>query len=180
VNRLRLALLVALLIAMVTAAHMSGMSSHFSRAELRAMIGHAGPWGLALFAAAFAAGAMIYVPGLLFVAVAVLAWGKLVGGCYAYVGAMTAATVSFALVRGVGGRPLAEVRNPRVRAILARLDERPVLIVAALRALFLAAPAINYALALSPLRARQYLIGTAIGLVPSVAVMSSLFGIVFD
>jgi uncharacterized membrane protein YdjX (TVP38/TMEM64 family) len=176
---IRLAVLAAILIALFVVGRATGLAS-FKSAELRALIERSGAWGVALFAALFAVGALLYVPGLLFVAAAVLAWGRLRGGLYAYAAALLAATLSFILVRAIGGRPLAEIRSPRIRAALARLERQPIFAVALLRAFFLAAPLINYTLALSTIGASEYLLGTALGLVPSVAVTSSFFGILFD
>jgi uncharacterized membrane protein YdjX (TVP38/TMEM64 family) len=175
----RLSVLAAILLALLAVAHLTGFSARFSRAGVRALVEQSGAWGVALFALLFAAGALLYVPGVLFVAVSVLMWGRLQGGLVSYAGALLAALLSFALVRFVGGRPFAEVRNPRVRAVLARLEERPVLGVALLRTFFMAAPLVNYALALSPVGAGSYLVGTAIGLVPSIAVTTAFFGIFF-
>jgi uncharacterized membrane protein YdjX (TVP38/TMEM64 family) len=178
-TRLRLALLAAILIGLFVAWRVSGLGAHFSSAELRALVERSGPWGIAIFAGLFVLGSLIYVPSLVFVAAAVLVWGRLRGGLYAYVAALIASSLSFAIIRLVGGSPLATVRNRRVRAVLARLERRPILVVAFLRALLLNAPAINYALALSPIGAGPYLLGTALGLVPSVAVTTSFFGILF-
>ena len=51
-----------------------------------------------------------------------------------------------------------------MRKILDRLDERPILTVVILRLIFVMSPPVNYALALSSLRFRDYLIGSLIGL----------------
>jgi uncharacterized membrane protein YdjX (TVP38/TMEM64 family) len=54
--------------------------------------------------------------------------------------------------------------------LLGRLDAHPVRVVALLRVVLIHSPQLNYALALSSLRYRDYLLGSALGLVLPVAV----------
>jgi uncharacterized membrane protein YdjX (TVP38/TMEM64 family) len=58
---------------------------------------------------------------------------------------------------------------------LARLDRRPLLAVLVLRTLFQTMPTLNYALALSGLRLRDYLLGTVLGLPLPIAVYCIFF-----
>ena len=108
-------------------------------------------------------------PGAVFVAAAAVAYGPSGGGVLAFAGAVAAVSVSFVVVRTIGGKPLAVVRSSRARQILSQLDRRPVRTVFLLRLLFWMAPPINYALALSGVRFRSYLIGTALGLPAPIA-----------
>ena len=73
-------------------------------------------------------------------------------------------TLSFYVVRLIGGQPLGDIKRPLARRILARLDEHPLQTVAILRFFFWMAPPLNYALAMSKVRYRHYLLGSAIGL----------------
>jgi uncharacterized membrane protein YdjX (TVP38/TMEM64 family) len=170
----RLCLLAAVLIALVVVRYTTAVGASLSTAHLRATVQHAGIAGVGVFMAAFAAGELLHVPGLVFVGAAVLAWGRLGGGALAYVGALVAISVAFAVVRGIGGQPLGELRQPRLRAILARLEERPIRTIALLRLILWLAPAITYALALSRVRYRDYAVGSAIGLVLPVAAAAAL------
>jgi uncharacterized membrane protein YdjX (TVP38/TMEM64 family) len=85
----------------------------------------------------------------------------------------------FVVVRAIGGQPLAAIKQPRVRALLDRLDRRPILTVALLRLIMWVAPALNYALALSSVRYRDFAIGSAIGLALPMALLAALFGVWF-
>ena len=58
-------------------------------------------------------------------------------------------------------------------------QERPVRSVALLRLVFWMFPPLNYALALSPVGLRDYVVGSALGLVLPLAVMAALFGSLF-
>jgi uncharacterized membrane protein YdjX (TVP38/TMEM64 family) len=82
-------------------------------------------------------------------------------------------------VRGVGGQALTAIERPLIKRILARLDRRPILVVAILRVIFFSAPWLNYSLALTQLRFRDHLIGTAIGITIPVILSSVLFDWLF-
>ena len=162
---LRLALLLALTAALFVVARATGLSDRVSVEQLRAWMLASGALGVVLFAAAFSAGLLLHLPGWMFVAAAVLAYGRLRGGFLSFVSAVIAVSVTFLFVRLVGGEPLAAVERPLFKRVLSRLDDRPLQTVIALRILFFMTSLVNYTLGLSRLRFRDYLLGSAIGLV---------------
>ena len=66
--------------------------------------------------------------------------------------------------RLVGGDALRQLKSKTAVRILGQLDARPIRSVVLLRVLFQTVPALNYALALSGIRFRQYFTGTLLGL----------------
>lgn len=164
----RVGLLVLGLVAATVAFRASGLHERLTLGGLREAVVAAGVWGRVLFVAAFCAGELLHVPGLLFVAAGVLLWGRVDGGLFAFGAALASLSVSFGVVRAAGGTALDGVKAGWVKRALARLEARPVLTVALLRAVLALAPPLNVALALAPLRFRDYLVGSAIGLVPPV------------
>jgi uncharacterized membrane protein YdjX (TVP38/TMEM64 family) len=174
---LRLGLLAAVALAFVVVRYQTPFGAELTTDNIRAHVQHAGALGLALFALAFAVGELLHVPGLVFVAAAVTAWGRAAGGVAAYVGALGSVSASFVVVRAIGGQPLAAVERAWMKRVLAALERRPVVVVALLRLVLFMAPAANYALALSPVRYRDYLIGSALGLALPIALAATLFGI---
>lgn len=137
--------------------------------SLRALITAAGPWGLVVFVALFAGGQLAQLPGVIFLVAARLAFGPALGFAAAYVGAVLGVALTFAVVRAVGGPPLDAVSFAPAKRWLGRLEAKPVQTVALLRAVLLLSPALNYALALTPVRPRAHLAGSALGLVVPVA-----------
>lgn len=164
----RVGLLLLGLVGLTIAFRASGLHERLTLSGLREAVVGAGLWGRLLFVVAFCLGELLHVPGLLFVAAGVLAWGRADGGLFAFAAALASLSVSFAVVRAAGGTVLDAVQRPWVRSALARLEARPILTVALLRAVLALAPPLNVALALSPIRFRDYLAGSAIGLVPPV------------
>ena len=176
---LRLGLLFAVAVALIVVRYTTSFGASLSTARIRDLVQHAGAAGVGLFIVAFAVGELLHVPGLVFVAAAVMAWGRVAGGALSYVAALVSVSFGFVVVRAIGGQPLAAITQPRVRALLDRLDRRPILTVALLRLIMWVAPALNYALALSSVRYRDFAIGSALGLALPMALLAALFGVWF-
>ncbi len=162
---IKLGLLAAVLLASLIVGRATGLTEQLTTENLRATLERAGAWGVALFVLAFVVGELIHIPGLVFVAAAVAGYGRVAGGSLSLVAAVISVAATFLIVRAVGGRALSEIRSPLVRRLLRPLDTHPIRTVVVLRTLLFLSPQLNYALALSSVRFRDYLAGSAIGLV---------------
>jgi uncharacterized membrane protein YdjX (TVP38/TMEM64 family) len=172
---LRLGLLVFMLILLYVIGRRSGLLAEFTVDRLHQKVDQAGTFGVLLFLAVFAFGLLIHGPGQLFIALGIVAYGKLIGFFVTLAGAIISVSVSFLIVRFVGGRALAGVERPFFRRILAKLDERPMSTVMALRCVFWTAPTLNYTLALTNIRFLDYFIGSAVGLLVPVLLFTALY-----
>lgn len=171
----RLLALLALVLALALVAQATGLRSQGTVALLQAQL-QAHLWGgLALFVLAFCAGNLIQMPGWIFLAAAVFVFGRLQGGVLTYVAACLSCLFTFATVRLVGGNVAAELKSPLARRLLAQLHRHPLRNVLLLRTVFQTLPALNYALALSGLRLRHYLLGTLLGLPLPIALYCVFF-----
>ena len=172
---LRIAVVVLVLLGLYIAGQTSGLLDDLDAEAVREKVRAAGPLGVLLFLAIFSGGLLVGLPGMAFLAASFLAYGTTFGFVVALVGSMVAITISFLLVRFTGGTALATVERPLIKRALAHLDRRPVGTVAVLRLIFWLAPPLNYALALTALRLRDYLVGSFLGLVPVVLGFALLF-----
>lgn len=172
--RARLALLGTIALVLFVAGRLCGLDGSTAPEALRSFLAGTGVLGFVAFVALFTLGLLAQLPGLLFITVAVLVYGREVGTVVAIAGAMVAVSVSFFVVRRFGGSALSEVHSPLVRRLLAQLETRPLRSVILLRAVFGVAPFLNYALALSSLGFRDYLIGSVIGMTPTIAVVAAI------
>ncbi|WP_082532430.1 TVP38/TMEM64 family protein [Pelomonas sp. Root1237] len=132
-------------------------------------------WGFAAFTAMFVLANLAHIPGAFFLAAAVLALGPAWGALTTYVAACIACTVTFVVVRALGADALRELDNRLARRLFAKLDAHPVRSVVLLRTVFHSVPALNYTLALSGVRLRDYVIGTLLGLPLPILVITTLF-----
>ena len=172
----RLLGVVAFLGILLTIFEFSGLRDHLDLTFLRQLINEHQAGGVIVFVLLFCLGNLIQIPGWVFLAAAVLTLGRLWGGTVTYIAAVLSCVFTFLTIRGLGGDAL-RLLNSRVAVrILRELDARPIGGVALLRILFQTAPALNYALAMSGINFRSYLIGTIAGLPIPIA----LYCIFFD
>jgi len=171
----RLVGLVVVMAVLFAIGHFTGLTDYLTRENLRALMESLGVWGVVLFVVLFAVGEFMHVPGIVFVLAALLAYGRVGGAVAAYLGALASVSFSFLLVRRVGGQALAHVKRARIAKVLAHLDRRPILTIAVMRMFLFLLPAVNYGLAMTRVRFRDYLAGSALGLVPPMVVIALAF-----
>lgn len=169
---MRLGALTLAIAASAAVAHYTGATAYLTREHIRELIAGLGPLGALAFVGLFVVGELAHVPGFVFIGAAILAYGRLAGGVLGYVGALAAVAVAFLVVRGIGGQALGVIRRPLVVKMLAHVDDRPVLAVAGLRSVLWMTPALTYALALTRVRFRDYMVGSALGLALPIGLMS--------
>lgn len=143
---------------------LSGLREHFSLQFLQQRFADNKLGGLLVFVALFSLGNLIQIPGWLFLAAAVLTLGRVWGGALTYVAASVSCALTFLSIRLVGGDALRQLNSRIAERLLAQLDAHPMRSMLFLRVLFQTVPALNYALALSGVRFREYMLATLFGL----------------
>lgn len=174
----RLLGVVAFVVLLLVTVQISGLRDHFNVAYVRDEFLAHKLNGLLIFVGLFCLGNLIQLPGILFLAAAVLSLGRMWGGIVTLLAAYVSCAITFGVFRWLGGGTLADVKSPVVRRVLHLLQNRPLLAVFVLRGLFQTAPALNVALALSPMGWRPYLLGTLLGLPLPVAAYCVFFDFV--
>ena len=126
--------------------------------SIRTQVEKAGFWGFILYIAIFAGGEFIHIPGMVFVVAGILAYGKMWGFSLAFIASVFSVCFSFLLVRAIGGTPLNQIERPFIKKILSGLAKHPIRVILVLRLFLWLWPALNYTLALTNVRFRDYLI----------------------
>jgi len=160
----RLLAVLLFLVLLLAIFELSGLRSHFNLAYLHQILVDNPITGLAVFILIFALGNLVQIPGWIFLAAAVLALGKTWGGMATYVAAIISCTATFFTIRLVGGDALRSLDGKLATRLLSQLDAHPIRNIVLLRMLFQTVPPLNYALAMSGIRFRDYLVGTLLGL----------------
>lgn len=168
---IRLTAVVGLVIGLWGIGHYTGIIQEINAEQIRSTVESAGAWGIVLFLMVFSAGVLMHVPGMVFVAGAAFAYGGLLGAGISLLGALIAVTVSFIFVRWVGGQQAHKLQWSFAQRILKYLDTYPILSVALLRVLLWLSPPLNYALALTRVRLRDYVLGSFLGLLGPVFIV---------
>jgi len=135
------------------------------------MLGAAhGAWALPVAVAAFALLAFIGVPQFVLIAAAVVAFGPWTGLAYSWIGTMVSAVIGFFLGRSFGARMLRDYAGEGIRKFMTLIGRNGFTASLIVR-LVPSAPfiVVNMAAGVTPMRFRDFLAGTAIGIVPKIA-----------
>ena len=172
---IRLIAVVLFLLLLYAVFELSGLRAHFNLEFLQQTIRQHQVSGLLVFVLGFTLGNLIQIPGWLFLAAAVLTLGQFWGGLATYIAAGVSCVITFFTIRFVGGDALEKLDNTVAVNLLARLHAHPIRNILLLRLLFQTLPALNYTLAMSGVRFRDYLVGTLLGLPIPIALYCVFF-----
>lgn len=169
---LRLTALVVLLVAAAVVASMVGLPDP---AQLRADIEAVGPLAPALFVLVYSLVTLAPLPKNVFAVAAGLMFGLVVGVAVVLVAAMIGALAAFGLGRLLGRDAVERITGTRVARVDDLLRRRGMLAVLGVRLVpVLPFTAINYAAGLTAVRLRDYVVGTALGMVPGTISFTAL------
>jgi uncharacterized membrane protein YdjX (TVP38/TMEM64 family) len=171
----RLFLVIAFLALLLLVFQVSGLRDHFNLAHLHQQFVDNAFTGMLIFIVLFAVGNLIQIPGWIFLASAVLALDRWWGGLATYLAAVVSCIFTFGVIRWLGGDALRQINNRYAVRILQTLGRRQVLGTFLLRMLMQTAPALNYALAMSGISFRSYMVGTLLGLPIPIALYCLFF-----
>ncbi|MEO8132803.1 MAG: VTT domain-containing protein, partial [Betaproteobacteria bacterium] len=133
------------------------------------------PLAPVIVAGAFVGGGLLMIPVTLMVAVTVLVFGPLTGGLYSLFGALMSGSLTYAIGRKLGRDTVRRLAGSRLNVLSQRLGHRGLLAVVIVRLLPVAPfSIINIVAGASHIGWRDFLLGSAIGLLPGI-VMASLF-----
>jgi len=140
------------------------LRDNFNLESIREVINKNKILGLIFFVLLFALGNFIQIPGMVFLAAAVITLGKINGGVVTYVAAVTSCVISFVIIRAIGGDVLRSLENKWANKIFHQLDQKPVRSIFILRLIFQTFPILTYGFALSRVKFKHHLIGTMLAL----------------
>jgi uncharacterized membrane protein YdjX (TVP38/TMEM64 family) len=129
-----------------------------------------GPWALPAAVGAFALLAFIGVPQFVLIAAAVVAFGAWTGLAYSWIGTMVSSLVGFYLGRFAGARALQTLSGESMQRFMDMVGRNGFLASLIVR-LVPSAPfiVVNMAAGVTPMRVFDFAAGTAIGILPKIA-----------
>jgi uncharacterized membrane protein YdjX (TVP38/TMEM64 family) len=127
-------------------------------------------WALPAAIGSFATLAVLGVPLFVLIAAAVVAFGPVAGFAYSWIGTLVSSVIGFLLGRRIGAQALRNVSGPGVARFMEMIGRNGFL---ASRIVRLAPSApfivVNMAAGVTPMPLTHFIAGTAIGLVPKIA-----------
>ena len=145
--------------------------------SLRDLVGEArglsaSPVAAIVVLAGYAIGGLVFAPLALLVVITAFLFGPVFAAVCAMAGALVNAAVTYGVGRLVGRQAVRRIAGHRLNRITRHLARKNILAVAALRVLPIASfPTVNAVAGASRLRARTFLLGTAVGVAPGIALM---------
>jgi uncharacterized membrane protein YdjX (TVP38/TMEM64 family) len=128
------------------------------------------PWRVPLVLIAFVLGSIVSFPILVMIGATVVALGPLLGFACAAVGALLAATATFQIGRLIGRKPLRRWLGHKAQVLERQLAGRGIVTVALIRKVPVAPfTIVNMLIGASGLPYREFIAGTAIGMLPGIA-----------
>lgn len=129
-----------------------------------------GVWALPVAVLAFAVLAFVGVPQFMLIAACVVAFGAWTGFAYSWIGTMASAMIGFYLGRFAGARTLATFQGEGLRQFM-DLVGRNGFFASLIVRLVPSAPfiVVNMAAGVTPMRNRDFAAGTALGIIPKIA-----------
>lgn len=140
------------------------LHSNFNLVYLRQIIEQNGVVGLLFFIVLFVIGNFIQIPGMVFLAAAVITLGKTAGGLVTYGAAVTSCVVIFLIIRAIGGDALRQLETKWANKVFHQLDNKPIRSTFILRTVFQTFTVLSYGFALSGIKFKHHFIGTLLAL----------------
>jgi uncharacterized membrane protein YdjX (TVP38/TMEM64 family) len=129
-----------------------------------------GPWALPVAVGAFSGLAFLGVPQFVLIAAAVVTFGPWHGLAYSWIGTLTSSAIGFWVGRMFGGRLLRDVGGEGLNRFMRLIGRNGFLASLIVRQVPMAPfIVVNMAAGVTPMRLRDFLGGTALGIIPKIA-----------
>ena len=160
----RLIILLAISLVLMAIGRYSSFSEYFTLGFLTELIVQAGGFGILVFVLAYVVGTLMNIPGVLFLLILFMVYEPTESILIGYVGTLVAMIVHFYFTRALAGEALSEIKQPFIKKQMQKLTARPIRTTVVLRLVLFVSPPVNYALALSSIKFRHFLLGSMIAM----------------
>jgi uncharacterized membrane protein YdjX (TVP38/TMEM64 family) len=141
--------------------------------QVRADIESAGIWGVIIFISIFVITALFNIPETGFIIMAFLIYDNIFfAASLNYVAGLLSAIATFYAGRLIGSGALSEIKSVRVKNLIASAENNPIKTLVIIRTIMIMNPIVGYALALTKISPRNYIIGNAVGIIVPVLYIS--------
>jgi uncharacterized membrane protein YdjX (TVP38/TMEM64 family) len=141
--------------------------------QVRADIESAGIWGVIIFITIFVITALFNIPETGFIIMAFLIYDNIFfAASLNYVAGLLSAIATFYAGRLIGSGALSEIKSVRVKKLIASAENNPIKTLVIIRTIMIMNPIVGYALALTKISPRNYIIGNAVGIIVPVLYIS--------
>jgi phospholipase D1/2 len=135
----------------------------------------ASPWAPLYVMAAYLAGGLVAFPVIVLIAATAAVFGPVLGFAYGLLGSIASAVLTYGVGAWLGRRPLQSFFGPRLNLIRDGISRSGILAIAAVRLVPIAPfTIVNMVAGACQIRMADYVVGTALGLLPGLLLMSTV------
>jgi uncharacterized membrane protein YdjX (TVP38/TMEM64 family) len=128
------------------------------------------PWRVPLVLIVFVLASVVSIPILALIGATVVTLGPALGFVCSAIGTMLAASATFGVGRLIGRKPLQRALGKKLEALEQRISKRGVIAIALIRKVPIAPfTFVNMGLGALGIRYRDFIVGTALGMMPGIA-----------
>ena len=172
--------LVCFFLAAIALVHFTPVSRYLTAQTLGGFLNRAGPWAPVLFILIYAIGVCILIPGTVLTGIGAAIFGPYLGFAYVWIGAMAGAVGAFLIGRTLGRDFAVSLIGERLKNYDEAIERNGFATVLYLRLVYFPFTAMNYGMGLTRVRLRDYVLGTALGIVVGTFVFTFFIGTLRD
>ncbi len=173
---IKAALLAAFIIAAITALRLTPLQGLLTASNLAVLLEAAGWWAPVVFVLVYAAGICLFIPGTLLTTLGAAIFGPYQGFAYVWLGAMLGAAAAFLIGRHLGREFAAHIIGDRLRKYDEAIEKNGFATVLYLRLVYFPFTPMNFGMGLTKVRFRDYLWGTALGILVGTFIFTFFVG----
>ena len=161
---LSIGLIVLMIIAGILILYYTPLGAYLSDIKkVRADIEGAGIWSYVIFIGIFVFTALFNIPELPFLFMAYLVFNNIIEAALVnYIAGVLSAIATFYTGRLIGAGSLSEIKNIRIKRLIAAAENNPIGSLLIIRTIMLLNPIVGYTLSLTKMTPRNYIIGNLI------------------
>jgi uncharacterized membrane protein YdjX (TVP38/TMEM64 family) len=148
---------------------------HTSVEQVRSMVQSLGAYGAVTFVGLCTGAVFLHIPEIVLIAIGGVVFGSVNGFLLGWIGSVAGSTCSFLIARYFM-RDVVQwamlSRFERIQALDDRLARQGFRTILVLRLVLFMAPPLNWAIGVTRIRLRDYVLGSALGVVPCIAITS--------
>lgn len=145
-----------------------------------AMIESAGMWAPVAYILAYAAGVCLFAPGTLLAIIGATVFGPYLGFVYVWIGAMLGSSLAFLTGRYLGRDFASSLIGERLRSYDEAIERNGFAATLYLRLIYFPFNVMNFGMGLTAVRFRDYLLGTALGILVGTFIFTFFIGAIRD
>ncbi len=170
--------LAVFVIAAIVAVRYTGLRDFLTLGRLSSLLEDVGWWAPLIFILIYAVGICLFVPGTLLTTLGAAIFGPYRGFVYVWIAAMLGATGAFLIGRYLGREFAASLIGGRLRKYDEAIERNGFATVLYLRLVYFPFTPLNFGMALTKVRFRDYLWGTGLGILVGTFIFTFFVGTV--